>query len=98
MKIQETIKTFFKCIFRANKDEKEEIQNLQITSVDKNEAAILTNLIAAVLSSYGVPSTREQNKAMEKALAYGIRDLKEGIKEPHRLLVVRIVDELKENL
>lgn len=92
------IKELFKCFHRANKAELEEIKGLVITDEDKTQAEVITAAAMAALASCGVQMTNNEyiNKIMQTAVAYGLRDLKDGLATPKKLLVGRIVHEIKQ--
>lgn len=98
MKIIDFIIDVFTGTKKAIQEEKDEIKELVITDIDKNEAAIITNIVTQVLSAHGVPTTPEQNQIINKCTAYAIRDIKEGMKVPSRLLCVRLVKNIKEEI
>lgn len=92
--------SFFKKIFNVFKnvirDEVEEIKDLVITDQDREDADRLVSLVKAAANSYGVPIPDELKEVLSTALAYGVRDLKDGFKNPDNLIVVRIINELRE--
>lgn len=91
------IANLVKCIHRANKAEIEQIKNLVVTDVDRKQAEYIQHVCAVAMTQCGVPPSIAQSRALNTALAYAIRDLKEGGKQPSTLLVNRIVDEIKES-
>ncbi len=90
------IKRFFKAFHEAMKDEVEEIKTLNVTSEDEEQAARIANLAADVMMAYGVPVGGVGRAIMKKAIAYGLRDIKDGVKAPDKLIIKRILNELKE--
>lgn len=86
-----------KCIHRANVAEIEEIKNLTITNEDRRQAEFIQGVCAAALAAYGVPTTVVQNEVLETAIAHLIRDLKDGGKTPSKLLISRIIHEVRES-
>lgn len=92
------IKEILKCFHRANKAEIEEIKELVVTDEDKAQAEAITVAAMAALAACGVSITNTSyiNTIMQTAVAYGLRDLKDGLETPKKLLVHRIVDEIKQ--
>lgn len=88
-------KRFFKAFHKAMQDEVEEVKTLVITPEDEEQAARIANLAADIMMAYGVPVGGVGRAIMKKAIAYGLRDIKDGIKAPDRLIVKRITNELK---
>lgn len=88
---------FFKCIHRANQAEIEQIKGLVVTDKDKKEAEYIQHICALALAEFGIPPTLAQSQVINTALAYAIRDLKEGGKNPSTLLIRRIVKEVRES-
>lgn len=89
------IKEILGCFHKANKAEIEEIKGLTITQEDKNQSAVILNAIAGVLAAYGVPTTAVQNDLTKAVIEYCLRDLKDGLNTPSKLLTARIIKEIK---
>lgn len=87
------IKKFLNAISRALIEEAKEIKGLEVTEEDKEQAEQLTGLVIATLGAYGV-ALLPLEPVLKKALAYGIRDIKDGTKTPDKLIISRIKKEL----
>lgn len=81
-------------IIRAFKKEIEEIKELTITQEDLNQAEKIADLLIQILGQYGI-AILPLKPLIKKAIAYGLRDLKEGAKAPEKLLIKRIIKEMK---
>lgn len=84
-------------IHRANVAEIEEIKAIVPTQQDLDEAEALACLAVAAMSSLGVPAVVLQKAIIKKVFAYGIRDIKNGVKSPQDLLLSRIIKEVRNN-
>lgn len=90
------IAKIFRAIKEAMKDEIEEVKNLKVTSEDEEQAAKITNLAADAMMMYGVPVGGVGRAIMKKVIAYSLRDLKDGMNTPDKLIIKRVINELKE--
>lgn len=88
------IKNLFKAVHKANKAEIEEIKNLKLTKEDKEQGEQIAALVVAALAAYGIVIPVLAKPIIEKAIAYGLRDIKDGIDEPNKLIVCRIIEEM----
>lgn len=88
-----------KALFRVNKkvvkDEVHEITQLNITQEDEEQAQQLAVLVVAGLAACGIPVGVLGQKIIEKVLVYALRDLKDGVTEPDKLIIKRVVNEVK---
>lgn len=92
----EHIGHLFKAIHLANKKEIQEIKELELTEEDKKQAEVIGNLAIAALASYGIILPVLAQSVLKKAIGYGLRNLKDGVKTPDKLLVKRIINEIRE--
>lgn len=90
------ITKIFHAIREAMKDEVEEVKNLKITPKDEEQATKIANLAADTMMMYGVPVGGVGRAVMKKVIAYSLRDLKDGIQAPDKLIIKRVINELKE--
>lgn len=90
------IKKFFRAFREAMKDEIEEVKSLKVTEEDEQQASRVANLAADVMMAYGVPIGGAGRTIMKKAIAYGLRDIKDGVNAPDKLIINRILNELRE--
>lgn len=87
--------TYVKAVFRAMKGEIDELKAITPTDEDKEQADKLTQLICAAAASYGIPVSSGLRETISTSLSFGLRDLKDGVKCPDKLILMRIVDEIK---
>lgn len=87
--------TYVKALFRALKGEIDELKAITPTQEDKDQADKLTKLICAVAASYGIPVSSTLKQGISTTLSFGLRDLKDGVKCPDKLIVMRVIDEIK---
>lgn len=82
---------------KAIKEEIDEVKSLVITEDDTAQAKVMRRVIVAAANAYGVPVPEQVQKILDKALAHILRDAKDGLKTPEKLLVKRIIDNIKED-
>lgn len=82
--------------FNPIKEEVKEIKNLVPTEEDREQGKKLAFIAVAALSGMGVPLSAFGTEIIAKAMAYGIRDLKDGLECHEKLIVARIIKEIKE--
>ena len=87
----------FKATKNAIKEEIDEVKNLVITEDDTAQAKAMRKVVVAAANAYGVPVPEEIQEVLDKALAYILRDAKDGLKTPEKLLIKRIIDNIKED-
>lgn len=95
MGLIDKIKSIIKINHRVIKAEAEEIVNLSITQEDEEQANRLAILIAATLVSCGIPCGILSQQVMAKVLAYALRDIKDGIEVHDKLIIGRVINEIK---
>lgn len=91
----EKLKNIFKINHRVVKGEIEEICQLNITQEDEEQAEQLAVLVAAGLAACGIPVGVLGQKIIARVLAYALRDLKDGVETPDKLIIKRVVNEIK---
>ena len=94
-KIVDKIKAFFRVNKNVVKAEIDEIKNLQVTDEDKTQGRAAAVLVASAMAACGIPLGAAATPVLEKVLAYVIRDAKDGVKTPDKLIISRIVSEIK---
>ena len=87
----------FEATNRAIKEEIKEVKSLTITKDDTAQAKAMRRVIVAAANAYGIPVPEEIQVVLDKALAHILRDCKDGIKTPEKLLIRRIIDNIKED-
>ena len=90
------IKRFFRAFHKAMKQEIEEVIILNITKEDEEQASKIANLAADAMMMYGVPVGGAGRAIMKKVIAYSLRDIKDGVNAPDKLIIRRVINELKE--
>lgn len=95
MNIKDKVKTLFRLNHNVIKGEVQEVLSLQLTDEDKAQGRAAAALAIAALTACGVPVAALSQPVLEKVLAYAIRDAKEGIKTPEKLIIGRIIKEVK---
>lgn len=90
------IKRFFRAFKKAMKEEIEEVKTLNITKEDEEQASKIANLAADAMMMYGVPVGGVGRAVMKKVIAYSLRDIKDGVNAPDKLIIKRVMNELKE--
>lgn len=78
------------------KAEIKEIVNLKPTEEDREQGKRLAILAVAALSAMGVPLSAFGTEIIAVAMTYGLRDMKDGLECHEKLIVSRIVKEIKE--
>lgn len=90
------IKRFFRAFHKAMKQEMEEVVTLNITKEDEEQASKIANLTADIMMMYGIPVGGAGRAIMKKVIAYSLRDIKDGVNAPDKLIIRRVINELKE--
>lgn len=90
------IKRFFRAFHKAMKQEIEEVVTLNITKEDEEQASKIANLTADIMMMYGIPVGGAGRAIMRKVIAYSLRDIKDGVNAPDKLIIRRVINELKE--
>lgn len=90
------IKRFFRAFHKAMKQEIEEVVTLNITKEDEEQASKFANLTADIMMMYGIPVGGAGRAIMKKVIAYSLRDIKDGVNAPDKLIIRRVINELKE--
>lgn len=91
----EKLKSIFRVNHRVVKGELNEIVHLNITQEDEEQAQQLAVLVAAGLAACGIPVGVLGQKIIAKVLSYALRDLKDGVETPDKLIIKRVVNEIK---
>lgn len=89
------VRKFLKALGIAFKDEVEEIASIQPTDEDYQQGKVLATAAAAAMASMGCTPALLSTDIIAKVFAYGIRDIKEGVKSNDKLIAMRVVNELK---
>lgn len=76
------------------KEEIKEIKSLEITDEDLSQAERITELVIQATGYYGIVLL-PLKPIIKRVIAYGIRDIKDGVKTPDKLIIKRIIKEFK---
>ena len=90
-------KRVLKATRRAIREEIDEVKSLVITEDDTAQAKAMRRVIVAAANAYGVPVPEQVQEILDKALAHILRDAKDGLKTPEKLLIKRIINNIKED-
>lgn len=88
-------KKILKALGVAIKEEVKEIKSLELTDEDKEQGDKVAVMVVAALAGVGVPMCALGQKAIARVLAYVIRDVKDGIECQDKLIIARVINELK---
>lgn len=95
MKIIDIFKTALKINTTVIRDEVEEIKNLIPTEEDATQGKAVAVLAQSALAAMGIPTGVIAQKVLAKVFTYAIRDIKDGAKDPNKLIIGRVIDEVK---
>lgn len=91
------IKKIFKSIGITIKDETEEIRNLQITEEDKSQAEFLESAVSVAAASVGIYYPTALRPIIKEIIAIALRDGKDGVASPSKLIISRLVNNYKKS-
>lgn len=83
-----------KALFRAGKAEVDEVKGFVLTDQDTKRGQRVAFVVLAALRAYGIPVDAEMSRIVEKASAYVIKDIIEGLHEKDNLIISRVIKEL----
>lgn len=89
------LKKILKAFGVAIKEEIKEIREITLTDEDKEQGDRVATIVVAALAGVGVPMCALGQKAISKVLAYVIRDVKDGVECKDKLIISRVISELK---
>lgn len=78
------------------KEEIDEIKDLNLTEVDQVQGEIIASIAVTAMASMGIPSSQTMREIIKVSSAYALRDFKEGCTNPKNLIVMRVVNKIKE--
>ena len=94
-KFLDSLSSFFRINKNVIKGEINEIKELKVTDEDKAQGKAAAVLAVAALAACGVPIGALGQPVLEKVFAYVIRDAKDGAVTPEKLILGRIIEEVK---
>lgn len=77
--------------------EVQELKELQITVEDEEQANNIANMLCAALANMGIPFAIALQPVAKRIIAYGIRDIKDGVEHPQRLIISRVIEEYEKS-
>lgn len=89
------IKRHFTITKNVVKGEATEIANLKPTEDDYSQGKRMAVVTIAVMASMGIPIAAAAEPVIAKVFAYGIRDLRDGIEDNNKLIISRVINEIK---
>ena len=95
MKFKDFIKTVFRIHKNVIKGELEEIQNLTPTEEDYKQGEAMADVAVAAMASVGLGHTVLGKVIIAKVFAYGIRDIKDGVEDNSKLIIGRVIEEIR---
>ena len=95
MNILNKLKTLLRINHKVIQGEVQEVLSLQPTDEDKAQGKAAAVLAVAALAACGVPIGALGQPVLEKVFTYVIRDLKDGAETPDKLIIGRIIKEVK---
>lgn len=94
-KFKDIVKSIFKIQKNVVKGEMDEIKNLSPTEEDYAKGEVMATTAVTVMASMGIGCSALAHRIIAKVFAYGIRDLKDGLEDNKKLIVGRVVEEIK---
>ena len=94
-KFKDVVKAIFRIHKNVIKKEFEEIQNLTPTEEDYAQGEKLAEAAVVAMGSMGLSYTVLGQRIMAKVFAYGIRDIKDGVEDNSKLIIGRVIEEIK---
>lgn len=77
------------------KAEVKEIKELNITDEDTTQASAIATTLCAALTAEGIPFAAALQPIATKVIAYGLRDVKDGVEHPQKLIIARVIEEYR---
>lgn len=94
-KFKDIIKSIFRISKNAIKGEVDEMKNLTPTEEDYAQGEVLATTAVTVMSGMGIGCSALAHKIIAKVFAYGIRDIKDGVEDNKKLIIGRVIEEIK---
>lgn len=94
-KFKDIVKAFFRIHKNVIKGEIDEIKNLSPTEEDYAKGEVMATTAVAVMNSMGIGCSALAHRIIAKVFAYGIRDVKNGLEDNKKLIIGRVVEEIK---
>lgn len=92
---KDIIKNIKNIFIKPAKDEIKEIVNLKPTEEDFEQGQKLAVIVVTVLAANGIPMSTRSTELIGQALAYLVRDVKDGVDDHNKLFIQRVISEIK---
>lgn len=93
------MKTFFGKLLKACgiaiKDEIKEVATLKPTDEDYKQGKALAVAVVSAMTAMGFTTSALGTDVIAKVFAYGIRDIKDGVEVNDKLILARVINEIK---
>lgn len=78
------------------KEEIAEIKDLNLSEVDQVQGDVIASIALAAMASMGIPVSATMREIIKVSAAYALRDFKEGCTNPEKLIVMRVLNKIRE--
>lgn len=95
--MKHVVKKILKSIGITIKDEVEEVRNLQVTEEDKSQAEFLESAVSVAAASVGIYYPTALRPIIKEVIAIALRDGKDGISSPSKLIISRLINNYKKS-
>lgn len=93
--IKSFIESLHSSVKQAAKDEIKEIKELNPTDNQRAKGQAMAVIAVAALGSMGIPIAAVAEPVIAKVFAYGIADLEAGVEDNKKLILQRVLEEMK---
>lgn len=90
------VKNTAKVVSSTVKEEIAEIKDLNLSEVDQVQGEIIASVAVTAMMSMGIPCSATMREIIKTSAAYALRDFKEGCTNPEKLIVMRVLNKIKE--
>lgn len=94
--IKDTAKIMPEAVVGAVEEEVSEIKDLNLTEVDQLQGDIIAGVVMATMCQMGIPTNATMRQIIATSSAYVLRDFKEGYTNPEKLIVMRVINKIRE--
>lgn len=92
---KDIIRNIKNIFIKPAEDEIKEIINIKPTDEDFEQGRKLAVIVVAVLAANGIPMSTKSTELIGQALAYLVRDIKDGVDDHNKLLIQRVINEIR---
>lgn len=86
---------FLNIFKKVAKDEIQEVKDIKPTDEQYTKGKALAVIAVAALASSGIPIAAVAEPIIAKVFAYGIADMEAGIEDNQKLIISRVLEEIK---